>query len=37
MADNIGVSEPTIKRAIRASEKIKYVGSSKGGHWEVIE
>ena len=37
MADNIGVSEPTIKRAIRASKKIKYVGSSKGGHWEVIE
>lgn len=35
MAEILGVSEPTIKRAIKASNKIKYFGPSKGGHWEV--
>ena len=37
MAEMLGVSKPTIERAIKASTTIKYVGSSKGGHWEIIE
>lgn len=37
MAEMLGVSKPTIERAIKASTKIKYVGSSKGGHWEITE
>ncbi|MCR5786736.1 MAG: putative DNA binding domain-containing protein [Acholeplasmatales bacterium] len=37
MAELLGVSKPTIERAIKASNKIKYVGPSKGGHWEIIE
>ncbi len=35
MAEILGVSEPTIKRAIKASIKIKYFDPSKGGHWKV--
>jgi predicted HTH transcriptional regulator len=37
MAELLGVSKPTIERAIKASNKIKYVGPSKGGHWEITE
>lgn len=36
MAEKIGKSQPTIAREIRKSNKIKYVGSSKKGHWEII-
>ena len=37
MAELLGVSKPTIERETKWSNKIKYVGSSKGGHWEVKE
>ena len=37
MAKILDVSEPTIKRVIKTSSKIMYVGSSKNGHWEVLE
>ena len=34
MAEKTGVSKATIERCIKSS-KISYVGSKKGGHWEV--
>ena len=37
IADSLGVSKKTIERLIKISKKIKYVGSSKGGHWEIME
>ena len=37
MAEILGVSEPTIKREIKASNKIIYFGPSKDGHWEIKE
>ena len=36
MAEIIGVSKATIERCIKKSVKIKYIGSKKGGHWEVL-
>ena len=35
MAEKTGVSNATIERCIKSSSKISYVGSKKGGHWEV--
>lgn len=35
MADEIGVTIKTIQRIINKNEHIKYVGSSKTGHWEI--
>ena len=37
MAEKTGVSKATIERCIKSSSKIFYVGSKKGGHWEVKE
>lgn len=37
MAKKIGKSKTTIVRAINKSEKIKYIGSSKTGHWVIKE
>ena len=37
MAEKIGKSKATIERIIKKSKKIKYVGSSKKGHWIVNE
>ncbi len=37
IADKIGMSRATVSRIIRKSNKIKYVGSSRSGHWEIIE
>ena len=37
MAVELGVSKATITRAIRKSTKIVFVGSSKKGHWEIID
>ena len=37
MAEKTGVSKATIERYIKSSSKIFYVGSKKGGHWEVKE
>ena len=37
MSDKIGKSKSTIERAIRASNKIKFIGFAKSGHWEIIE
>ncbi|MDE6661248.1 MAG: hypothetical protein K2J93_05455 [Anaeroplasmataceae bacterium] len=37
MADVIGVSVKTIERIIRNNANIRYVGSSKLGHWEIDE
>ena len=37
MVEKTGVSKTTIKRCIKTSSKIFYVGSKKGGHWKVKE
>ena len=37
MAEKIGKSKATIERIIKKSKKIKYVGSSKKGYWEIVE
>lgn len=37
MSDKIGKSKSTIERAIRASNKIKFIGFAKSGHWEITE
>lgn len=37
MASYFGVSLRTMQRIINGCGKIRYVGSSKSGHWEVIE
>ncbi|MBQ8292909.1 MAG: hypothetical protein IJX78_03760 [Bacilli bacterium] len=36
MANAIGKTVKTVQRIIKRSNKIKYVGSSKTGHWEII-
>lgn len=37
MAEKIGVSKATIERTLSKAKDIKFVGSSKSGHWEIIE
>ncbi len=37
MADFIGKTVKTVQRIIKKTTNIKYVGSSKLGHWEIIE
>ena len=37
MAIIINKSKPTIERIIKKSKKIKYIGSSKSGHWKIVE
>lgn len=37
MSEKLGISIRTLQRIINASDKIRFVGSSKSGHWEVIE
>lgn len=37
MAVTIDKSKPTIERIIKKSKRIKYVGSSRSGHWEIVE
>ena len=37
MAESIGKTVKTVQRIINESKKIKYVGSSKFGYWEIIE
>ena len=37
MAEMLGVSKVTIERALKAANKVKYVGPSKGGYCEVKE
>ena len=37
MDEMLDVSKATIERALKASNKVKYVGPSKGGHCEVKE
>ena len=37
MAEKIGKSKATIERIIKKSKKIKYVGSSKKGYWEIVK
>ena len=37
MADFIGKIVKTVQRIIKKTTNIKYVGSSKLGHWEIIE
>ena len=37
MAEKIGVSKATIKRTLSQANDIKFVGSSKTGHWEIVE
>lgn len=37
MSDKIGKSKSTIERAIRASNKIKFIGFAKSRHWEITE
>ena len=35
LANEIGKSLSTIKRILSSSKRIKYVGTSKNGHWEI--
>lgn len=35
MSLEVGMSVKTVQRAIKKTGKIKYVGSSKSGHWEI--
>ena len=35
MAERTGVSKATVERCIKAFNRIFYVGSKKGGHWEI--
>ena len=37
MANRLGCSKKTIERTIKKSSRIEYVGSAKGGHWEITE
>ncbi len=37
MAEKIGVSKATIERTLSKANDIKFVGSSKTGHWEIVE
>ena len=37
MAEKIGVSKATIERTLLQTNDIKFVGSSKTGHWEIID
>ena len=37
MAIIINKSKPTIERILKKSKKIKYIGSSKSGHWKIVE
>lgn len=37
LAEIIGKSVKTVRRIIKDSKLITFVGSSKSGHWEVIE
>ena len=37
MANKLGVSKATIVRHLKNMQDIKYVGSSKSGHWEIVE
>ena len=37
MATKVGVSKATIARTIRDSKRIKHIGSSKNGYWEVAD
>ena len=38
MADKLDIAYSTIKRDLSAiSHIVKYIGASKGGHWEIIE
>ena len=37
MANMIGKSVKTVQRIINSCKKIRYVGSAKTGHWEVLE
>lgn len=37
MAEKIGVSKATIERTLSQANDIKFVGSSKTGHWEIVE
>ncbi len=37
MAEKIGVSKATIERMLSQANDIKFVGSSKTGHWEIVE
>ncbi len=37
MAEKIGKSKATVERTIKKSKKIRYIGSSKKGHWEILK
>ncbi len=37
MAEKIGKSKATVERVIKKSKKIKYIGSSKKGYWEIVK
>ena len=37
LAKKLSKSKATITRAIKNSDEIKFVGSSKTGHWEIID
>lgn len=37
MAEKIGKSKATVERIIKKSKKIRYTGSSKKGHWEILK
>ena len=37
LAKKLAKSKATVTRAIRISNDIKFVGSSKKGHWEIVE
>ena len=37
MAEKIGKSKATVERTIKQSKKIRYIGSSKKGHWEILK
>ena len=37
LAEKLSKSKATITSAIKNSSEIKFVGSSKSGHWEIID
>ena len=37
MAEAIGKTVKTVQRIINENNNVKFVGSSKSGHWEIIE
>lgn len=37
IAKELGVSEKTIEREMKKTNKIVYIGSGYGGHWEIKE